>query len=473
MKVFFSTGFILLFLVANSQILAIPTDTNSQINPNILSTNLFTPPKVNIRNLNVLLQCPELLTLPLNDPSTIQINSGTRSFSAQKIEVNNSEITGSAKVLFSAEKSVTLMPGFKAGNQAVFTAQLVNCPNNNPPAANMYIHGRDLFDANHQKLVPIGINYPTDYWQFSGANEYVNQVDLSGANMARIVWFQNAIPGTSHIDTDLNTLITKFAAKRITPVVTLWNGYINDPNQLNTPNGYVSWWTDPARVNMLNTHKKYLIINIINELGFGRGFAYDPNLPSDVAAFTNWKNQYKIAITNLRNAGLDVPLMIDAPIGGTSLKVINLAAAELLAHDPKHNLIFSIHAYWAEDDQTNELNTAINNNVPLIFGELANRQLGADNWNTNPPLGYSECYYGIDGTAVEHAAPSGFNYKNLLPILKTNGIGWLGWEWFNDGCLARNITTNGDFTNLTSFGQDLIFNLSYGSKYIALKSNAF
>jgi mannan endo-1,4-beta-mannosidase len=419
------------------------------------------------------LPCPELLTLPLDDAAATLINSGNRTYSAQKIVANNSEITGSANVVFSAAKSVTLMPGFRAGNQAVFTAQISNCPNNIPPSATMYIQGRDLFDANHQKFLPVGINYPTDYWQFSGANEYVNQVDLSGANMARIVWFQNEVAGTSHTDTDLNTLITKFAAKKITPVLTLWNGYINDPNQLNTPNGYVSWWIDPARVNMLNTHKKYLVINIINELGFGRGFAYDPNLPSDVAAFTNWKNQYKIAITNLRNAGLDVPLMIDAPIGGTSLKLINLAAPELLAHDPKHNLIFSIHAYWAEDDQTNELNTAINNNIPLIFGELANRQLGADNWSTNPATGYSECYYGIDGTAVEHAALSGYNYKNLLPILKTNGIGWLGWEWLNDGCPSRNLTTDGNFLNLTTFGNDLINNVNYGMKNFAVKSEAF
>lgn len=419
------------------------------------------------------LPCPELLTLPLDDASATLINTGNKNYSAQKIEANTSEIIGSAKVVFSAEKSVTLMPGFKAGNQAVFTAQISNCPNNNSPAANMYIQGRDLFDSNHQKFVPIGINYPTDYWQFSGNNEYIDEFDKTGANTARIVWFQNSVPGTSHTDADLNTLITKFSAKKIVSVVTLWNGYINDPNQLNSPNGYAAWWTNPARVSMLNAHKKYLIINIINELGFGRGFAYDPNIPSDVTAFTNWKDQYKTAITTIRNAGLKVPLMIDAPIGGTSLKVINLAAAELLAHDPEHNIIFSVHAYWAEDDQTSEINTAVNNNVPLIFGELANKQLGADDWNTVPATGYSECYYGIDGTTIEHSAPSGFNYKSLLPILKSNAIGWLGWEWLNDGCPARNFTTNGNFSTLTTFGSDMVNNASYGMKNTAIKSNAF
>ncbi len=418
-------------------------------------------------------QCPELKTLPIDDPGTSLINSSTRTISALTIVAGGVTVNSTANVTFSAEKSISLLPGFEAGNQAVFIAKIANCPNLIPPSENMYIHGRELFDSNHQKFVPVGINYPTDYWRFSGNNEFVNQVDLSGANIARIVWFQNAVAGTSHTDTDLNSLITKFAAKKIVSVVTLWNGYINDPNQLNTPNGYVSWWTDPARVTMLNYHKKYIIINIINELGFGRGFAYDPNLPSDVAAFTNWKNQYKTAITSLRNAGLRVPIMIDAPIGGTSLKLINLAAAELIAHDPEHNIMFSVHAYWAENDQTPELNTAINNNVPIVFGELANKQLGADDWNTNPARGYSECYYGIDGTPHEHLPPSGFNYKNLLPILKTNGIGWLGWEWFNDGCPARNLTTNGNFTNLTQFGNDLINNVNYGMKNLAIKSNSF
>lgn len=377
----------------------------------------------------------------------------------------------SNKLTYQAGNAVLLNPGFSVENGAVFTAQIGGC-DNAPVHETMYMQGRHLYDTNEQKVLPVGLNYPTDYWQFSGTNEKVNEVEQSGANMARIIWFQNPLPNTSHTDTDLNTILTKFAAKKIIPVLNIWDGFNGcpqNPNKLNDANGYVSWWTEPSRVAMLNTHKKYLIINLVNELGFG--YSYNANNPSDVAAFTNWRNQYKTAITTIRNAGLHVPIMIDAPLCGGSLALVNQAAAEIMNHDPDHNIIFSVHAYWAVEDQTNLISNTVANNIPVIFGEIASKQVGADDWNTN--AGYSECYYGIDGTTIEHAAPSGYSYKNLLPILKTNEIGWLTWEWFNDACSHRNMTTNGNYNTLTTFGNDVVNHATYGMKNIAVKSNGF
>lgn len=380
--------------------------------------------------------------------------------------------SNSNKLTYKAGKSVILNPGFSVNNGAVFSANIGGCASQQRET--MYMQGRHLYDVNGQKVIPVGLNYPTDYWQFSGNNEKVNEVNQSGANMARIIWFQNPLANTSHTDADLNTIITKFAAKKIIPLLNIWDGFNGcpqDPNKLNSAGGYVSWWTDPTRVAMLNTHKKYLVINLVNELGFGYG--YNPNNPADIAAFTNWRNQYKTAISTIRNAGLHVPIMIDAPLCGGSLALVNQAAAEIINHDPDHNIIFSVHAYWAIDDESSLIATSVANNVPVIFGEISSKQVGADDWNTNPPTGYSECYYGIDGTATEHTAPSGYSYKNLLPLLKNNEIGWLHWEWFNDGCSLRNMTTDGNYINLTTFGQDAVNNASYGIKNIAIKSNGF
>ena len=415
--------------------------------------------------------CPELLTLPQDDPTSTTINNGSRTFQAKGILATNTITNAGTNVAYTAEKNILLSAGFKADAGTVFSAKIQNCPQSLAPT--MYIQGRHLYDANRQKVIPVGLNYPTDYWQFSGTNEYVNEVDKIGANMARIVWFQNAVANTSHTDIDLDSIITRFARKKIIPLVNIWDGFNgcpNDPNKLNAVNGYISWWTEPNRVAMFNKHKKYLLINLVNELGFG--YSYNPNNQADVAAFTNWRNQYKTAITSLRNAGLHVPIMIDAPLCGQSLTLVNQAANELINHDPDHNIIFSVHAYWAEGDQTNEIATAVNNNFPIIFGEIANKQVGADSYDPIT-VGYSECYYGIDGTAVEHTAPSGFNYKNLLPLLKTNEIGWLSWEWFNDSCPSRNMTTNGNFVNLTTYGQDVVNNATYGIKNTAIRSNGF
>ena len=418
-------------------------------------------------NINVISSSP--ISYPANHE--VKASNYITTQAPPNIVISNSN---SNNLTYQAGKSVTLNAGFSVNNGAIFTAKIGGCAS---VAPTMYMQGRHLYDTNGQKVIPVGLNYPTDYYQFSGSNEKVNEVDKTGANMARIVWFQDPnhpnLAGTSHSETDLNTMLTKFAAKRIISVLNIWDGFNGcpqNPNQLNNPGGYVSWWTDPTRVTMLNTHKKYLIINLVNELGFGYG--YNANNPADVAAFTNWRNQYKTAITTIRNAGIHVPIMIDAPLCGASLALVNQAAAEIVTHDPDHNIMFSVHAYWAENDESNLISTAVANNVPVIFGEISSKQVGADDFNTNPPIGYSECYYGIDGTVVNHAAPTGYSYKNLLPTLKINEIGWLHWEWFNDGCGGRNMTIDGSYSTLTTYGNDAVNHAVYGIKNMAVKASA-
>jgi poly(3-hydroxybutyrate) depolymerase len=368
-----------------------------------------------------------------------------------------------------AGKSIEIKPGVSISGGAIFKAEIANCANLAPT---MYVQGRNLYDVTGQQVIPVGMNVPTDYWQFSGTNERVNEINTTGANMVRLVWFQNPLANTSHTDADLDSMLTKFARKRIFVTLVIWDGFSgcpNNPNKLNDPGGYLAWWTDPAKIAIFNKHKKYLILNLVNELGFG--YSYDPNNTANVAAFANWSAQYTTAINSLRTAGLHMPIMIDAPLCGGSLSLVNQAAPALIAADPDHNLLFGVHSYWAVNNETNLIAVAVSNNIPVVFGEVASKQVGADSYNTSPPTNYSECYYGIDGTTSEHAAPSGFSYKTLLPILKTNNIGYLHWEWFNDGCPGRNMTTDGNYNTLTTYGLDAVNHASYGIN-TAVKSGA-
>jgi poly(3-hydroxybutyrate) depolymerase len=417
-----------------------------------------------------------VLVVPSADCPENKLLNGTLSpppFSANKVFTASNNINlGNAlnplilnssntnKVAVLAGKSIDIKPGVSISGGAIFKAEIANCANLAPT---MYVQGKTLYDVTGQAVVPIGMNVPTDYWQFSGTNEKVNEINTTGANMVRLVWFQNPLANTSHTNADLDSMLTKFARKRIFVTLVIWDGFNgcpNNPNKLNDPGGYLAWWLDPAKIAIFNKHKKYLILNLVNELGFG--YSYDANNTSNVAAFTNWKNQYATAVTSLRTAGLHMPIMIDAPLCGGSLSLINQSAAFLTNADPDHNLLFSVHSYWAVNDETNLIATAMTNNVPLVFGEVASKQVGADSYNTTPPTNYSECYYGIDGTSSEHVAPSGFSYKNLLPILKTNNIGYLHWEWFNDGCPGRNMTTDGNYNTLTTYGLDAVNNVNYG-----------
>ena len=213
----------------------------------------------------------------------------------------------------------------------------------------------------------------------------------------------------------------------------------------NTCNGDISliatlsnWWLTPNVMAMINNHKQSIIINIANEAGYVQWSG------NAAAALQDFKNTYQGIVTNFRNAGIDVPLMIDAPDCGTDLDDLASIAPYLQANDPSHNLIFSAHAYWyayANNDSLtmrNKIINALSQNVPIVLGEIANQQ--------------------------DDAAPCAFtlNYEALLHICSGLNVPWLAWSWDHDFCPGRQISSNGYFANLTPYGFDIVHNTDYG-----------
>ncbi|MER0439273.1 cellulase family glycosylhydrolase [Emticicia sp. W12TSBA100-4] len=411
--------------------------------------------------------CPELLTLPQDDPTSATISNGSRTFKAKGILATNAVTNTGTNVAYTAEKNIILSAGFKADGGAVFSAKIENCPQSQAPT--MYMQGKDLYDANRQKFIIRGVNYPVmDDWGFP-ANDLITEIEKSGANTVRLQWYKTygnpTRPAVSN--TDLDNLLTKCKTNQMIPVLELHDlTCAEDANLINTQ--LISWWTDPAIVTILNKHKKYLIINLANEVGRYRWAGYS------TASLNNWKNAYKAAITSIRNANLKMPIMIDSPDCGTDLRAVVDAGQELIDHDPEHNILFSVHAYWAGYNTNTDLTNAINANLPFIVGEVANKQDESVNGAT------SYCHYNIDGTNDAPNNPTnGFQYQNLLTTLKTNNIGWLAWAWVRDGCSARNMTNNsqaapyGGYNTLTTFGQNIVNNATYGIKNTATRSTAF
>ncbi len=101
-------------------------------------------------------------------------------------------------------------------------------------------------------------------------------------------------------------------------------------------------------------------------------------------------------------------------------------------------------------------------NLPLVFGEIANKQDEYVNGTTK------YCFYNIDGT-TDNNSPKDFTYQSLLATLKQKQIGWMAWCWWKDECTNRQMTLNGSFSNLTPYGDDLVNNPIYGLKVIAKK----
>jgi len=304
-----------------------------------------------------------------------------------------------------------------------------------------------------------------DDWNFPGSDKLA-ELEQTGANSVRIQWYMEYPTSGSppsrppYSVTDLDNFLTRCKTYRMIPILGLWDFTCNpDPGLLDTE--VTTWWTTDPILSVLKKHMQYIIINPANELGFYRWAGDNAQQVSALAAF---KNAYIRAIGAIRLAGLTMPLMIDAPDCGTSINAFTSIGEELINRDLEHNLLLSVHAYWADYDGTAEIQKAFTDQLPIVFGEIANKQANGDG---------DQCYFGLDGTNLNHAPPTGFSYQDLLITLKSMDIGWLAWSWWPDACASRRMSQNGDFGGLTTYGSDIVDNPIYGLRNTAVRSSAF
>ena len=193
--------------------------------------------------------------------------------------------------------------------------------------------------------------------------------------------------GPAYTPADLDAFLANCKANRIIPVLGLWDATCDgDLGVLNAQ--LVPWWTSDDVVTVLNKHKQYLIINLANELGVYRWSG------APQAALSDFKDAYKAALTSIR-ASLHMPVMIDAPDCGTSIEVWTAIGQELIDHDPDHNLLLSVHAYWASYDGAPFIAQAVNLTLPIVFGEIANKQPDTVDGIER------QCFYDLDGQRGE------------------------------------------------------------------------
>jgi len=223
----------------------------------------------------------------------------------------------------------------------------------------------------------------------------------------------------------------------------------------------VPWWTNTDVVSILNKHKRYLIINLGNEVGHYRWTT------SPTSALANFTNAYITAIKSIRMSGLEMPIMVDAPDCGSTLGAFTSASLgkDLVDNDPRRNVLLSAHAYWAGYDGMAELGTPAAATLPIVFGEVANKQdeeVDATDANGQRVSRTEFCYYDLDGTTEGHPSPTGFNYQTLLSTIGPMDIGWLAWSWWKDQCASREMTSTGNYADLTPYGDDIVNNAVYG-----------
>lgn len=307
-----------------------------------------------------------------------------------------------------------------------------------------YISGKYLFDPCGDTVLLRGINYAPYNWGYSSGSEETAEIEQTGANCVRLVWYANGSGAPYYTNDRLDSVLTHCAERKMIPILELHDQTCqNDSASLVA---LADWYMGGDVMTILLKHQTHLIVNIANE-------ALYHNWTGNAAlAATKYINTYSTIISRLRNAGLNFPLMIDAPDCGTDISIFSSVAETLQNADPKHNLIFSAHAYWFAYAQNDSLRMAAllavasDLTVPVVLGEIANYQD-----DVNP------CQYSL-------------NYRALLHLCETFQMPWICWSWDRDNCNARQVSTNGQFNSLSAYGNDIVSHPDYGLKYTAKRT---
>ena len=305
--------------------------------------------------------------------------------------------------------------------------------------ATITVKGSHIITSCGDTIVLKGVNYAAYSWGWNNNENLFPEIAKSGANAVRIVWYKtNSGPAYSNMAL-LDSALARCIKNKMIPILELHDETCN--NNSTSMIATANWYTQTAVKNILIKYQKWVIINPLNEAGY---VLWNGN---NATALNTFKTTYKTIITNLRNAGLNMPLLLDASDCGQHLNVWKTISTEMQTYDPKHNLIFSAHAYWSSYAGTAAaittlLQDASTWNVPIVLGEVANKQ-DDNNGNCTLPLDLS--------TTLQKCE----QYK----------IGWLAWVWTADNCGSRQMTTNGNFNALTSYGNQLINTSPYGLKF--------
>ncbi|GAB3777041.1 hypothetical protein GCM10028818_23560 [Spirosoma horti] len=308
--------------------------------------------------------------------------------------------------------------------------------------------GKRLLDPCGSSVVLKGVNKMVyfDGNDPEGARNFP-QIASTGANCVRIAWqMRDDITHKPTSTARLDRIITNARANKLIPIIGLWDYTNTDDGGFSKLNEYVAYWKSPAVRAVIQKHRTSLIINIANEAARSAEQGGDETNPADLNAYAN---AYKTAVRQLRQAGIEVPLMIDGLDRGKSLHCFAVKGPEIVNDDPKRNIIFSFHAYWPKADtdaQPTFIRTRFKEvsqlSIPIIIGELS--KYGA--WTG-------------DSTVSPCSEAGLVDYVQFAQQADALGMGWLIWEWGpgnqwhtpND-CRQMDMTSDGTAATIGTYG---------------------
>ena len=315
----------------------------------------------------------------------------------------------------------------------IITRTIINAQ---PPG--MYVTDRFLFSSSGDTVILKGFNAMIVYWDIHG-NVNFPQIEKTGANCVRIFWkLDSPIPQPSDLDLVLSNCIDH----NMIPIICLWDA-TGDWSKIQQ---CVNYWCSAAITSIFKKYEKHLIINIANEPG------------SEARGDPDFRDTYSAAVLQMRNAGLHVPLMIDADRWGRNADAVLDNGEYLVQQDPDHDLILSWHLWdpnnygtgtTAEIDRI--ITKATTKNICFIVGEFG------------PCENCSNC----TGTKI--------SWEYLIEKAYKNKIGYLPWVWKWSDChsvVNNNTGSYGSWVN-PPWGESVAFLSPYSIKRTAKRPSEF
>ena len=270
-----------------------------------------------------------------------------------------------------------------------------------------YVDGPKIYAPNGEEFVARGVNKMVFFRDRTGVNSYP-EIAKTGANIVRIFWFTSGTPE------ELDSTITHCIANKMIPMPSVWEA-TGKWSQLKK---CVDYWSRKDIVEVIQKHKRYLLLNIANEAG-----------NFDVSE-SEYRDIYRNVILRLREAGITVPLVVDASGWGRRESDIFNNGPSILQSDPLSNVIFSWHPWDANAPQS-RIKSAIDGarslGLAFIVGEFAKMEVGC------------KC-------CIE--------YKYIMDYCQETGTGWMAWSWGpgNGDCPDMDMTENNKFETLHDWG---------------------
>lgn len=236
-----------------------------------------------------------------------------------------------------------------------------------------FVAGGKLYDKFGSPFVIRGVNNLHIY--FDNSNQYLayqalDEIAALGVNTIRIVWL------TTGSASNLARVVRRVVELKMIPMVELQDvtgGTTSDGLQTTA-----AYWARADVKPVLSAYQDFLLVNIANEW-----------------SGADFRNAYTTAIATLRAAGITHTLVIDANGNGQNADSVLTDGGPLLAADPQHNLLFSVHMYetYAATTAgrariTGTLAQAATASLPLVIGEFGWQAAGAP---VDAALIMSEC----------------------------------------------------------------------------------